>query len=81
MQNGYPYHRFAISVNRKIGKAVQRNYIKRVMKEWFRLNREVVINRMKNYDLWIVIKHKFDRTNIREIEELFLYSLKKINQG
>jgi len=50
------------------------------MKEWFRLNRQIVNNKMKKYDMWIVIKNKFDRSNAHEIKKLFLYSMKKINQ-
>lgn len=55
-----------------------------MMKEWFRLNRHLVndsnVNMNKAYDIWIVIKHKFDRTNVQEIEQLFLYSLKKMTR-
>lgn len=79
LQNDYPYHRFAVSVNRKVGNAVQRNYFKRVMKECFRLNRQLV-EAEKNYDLWIIAKKRFDKTNAREIRELFIHSLKKINR-
>jgi ribonuclease P protein component len=71
-------------VNRKIGNAVQRNYIKRMMKEWFRLNRHLVdadnVNLGKAYDIWIMIKYPFDRTNAQEIEQLFLYSLQKMTR-
>ncbi|MCP5102116.1 MAG: ribonuclease P protein component, partial [bacterium] len=76
LKNDHGYHRFAISVNRKIGNAVQRNFIKRKMKEFFRLNRHLL---KKDHDLWIVTKACFDRSNAAEAEELFLQSLKRMN--
>lgn len=55
-----------------------------MMKEWFRLNRHLVdvsnVNIKKTYDIWIVSKHQFDRTNVQEIEQLFLYCLKKMTR-
>jgi ribonuclease P protein component len=80
MKNEYGFHRFAVSVNRKIGTSVERNFIKRKMKELFRLNQHLVQN---PHDLWIVAKEKFNRKNpeqIREVEHLFTYALKKMNR-
>ncbi len=80
MKNEYDYHRFAISVNRKIGNSVQRNFIKRKMKELFRLNRHRVT---ENHDLWIVMKSRFNKENakeVREAEGLFTYAMKKMNR-
>jgi RNase P protein component len=55
-----------------------------MMKEWFRLNRHLVdadnVNLGKAYDIWIMIKYPFDRTNAQEIEQLFLYSLQKMTR-
>jgi len=55
-----------------------------MMKEWFRLNRYLVNanngNMKKTYDIWIVMKHRFDGTNVQEIEQLFLYCLKKMTR-
>ena len=61
-----------------------------MMKEWFRLNRHLVnvndVNNINNidvgkaYDIWIMVKQPFDRTNVQEIEQLFLYSLKKMTR-
>ncbi|MBN2399926.1 MAG: ribonuclease P protein component [Candidatus Aminicenantes bacterium] len=75
LKNNLPGSRFAISVNRKIGNSVQRNFIKRKMKECFRLNRFLLED---SYDLWISVKKKFDRRNAAQAESLFLDALIKI---
>lgn len=80
MKNEYDYHRFAVSVNRKVGSAVQRNFIKRKMKELFRLNRHRVT---ESHDLWVVMKSRFNKENpgeVREAERLFTYAMKKMNR-
>ena len=77
LKNDYSFHRFAVSVNRKIGNAVQRNYIKRKMKELFRLNQCLPAGGTK-YDLWVVIKKRFTAQEAGEIEKLFINSLKRI---
>lgn len=76
LENKFAYNRFAVSVNRKIGNAVQRNYIKRKMREFFRMNRHLV---KKAHDLWIVTKSRFDRSSAAEVESLFIQSLEKVN--
>ncbi|MCX6553947.1 MAG: ribonuclease P protein component [Candidatus Aminicenantes bacterium] len=75
LKNNRPDSRFAISVNRKIGNSVQRNFIKRKMKEWFRLNRFLLADR---FDLWISMKKPFTRRDAAQIESLFLDALVKI---
>jgi ribonuclease P protein component len=68
LKNGLPYHRFAVSVNGKIGNSVQRNYIKRRMKEMFRLHQ----NRLAGgFDLWASLKRPFNRSNAAEVEKIF----------
>jgi ribonuclease P protein component len=75
LKNGRPASRFAISVNGKIGNSVQRNYIKRKMKEWFRLNGFLL---EPPHDVWVSIKKRFDRGNAAEVEGLFLDALVKV---
>jgi len=75
LKNGRPASRFAISVNRKIGNSVQRNFIKRKMKEWFRMNRFLLA---EPYDLWVSMKNQFERSNADQVEGLFLDALTKI---
>lgn len=75
LKNGRPYHRFAVSVNAKIGNSVQRNYIKRRMKEIFRLHQDTLAG---GFDLWTSIKRPFDRSNAAQVEEIFCAVLKQI---
>ena len=76
LKNDLTYHRFAISINRKIGNSVKRNYIKRKIKECFRLNQYLIDTK---YDLWVIIKKSFGKENAFKVEQLFIDSLIKIN--
>ena len=75
LKNDRPASRFAISVNRKIGNSVQRNFIKRKMKEWFRMNMLLLA---EPCDLWVSMKNRFDRGNAAQVEDLFRDALIKI---
>ena len=75
LKNDRPASRFAVSVNRKIGNSVERNYIKRKMKEWFRMNRFLLA---EPCDLWVSMKGKFDRGNAAQVEGLFRDALIKV---
>ncbi len=77
-RNKYPYHRFAISINRKVGNSVQRNFIKRKMKELFRLNQGLAGTK---YDFWIVMKKRFGREQSAGIEQMFIDALVKIESN
>lgn len=74
MKNGRTASRFAISVNRKVGGSVQRNYIKRKMKEWFRLHSGLL---SQPHDVWASMKRSFDRGSAARVQELFLDALAK----
>jgi ribonuclease P protein component len=75
LKNDLATGRFAISVNKKIGNAVARNFIKRKFKEWYRQNGwEVPFS----CDVWISVKKPFDRRNGKTTERFFLEALKKI---
>ena len=71
-----PHHRFAVSVSKRIAGAVQRNYMKRRLREIFRLHNQLV---EKNHDLWVVMKKEFDRTQAHEIENVLINALIEIN--
>lgn len=60
---------------------MERNFIKRKMKEFFRVNRHLLD---RKHDLWIVMKEKFAKKNpgeIQEVEALFLQALRKMNHS
>jgi len=78
LKNDYPHHRFAVTINRKIGNAVQRNYIKRKMREFFRLNQGLLKTAHK-YDFWVVIKKRFSRGEAPAVEKLFTDSIKRMD--
>ncbi len=75
LRNDRAFHRFAVSVSGKIGNSVQRNYIKRRMKEMFRLHQG---NLAGGFDLWVSIKRPFDRQNAAQVETLFVDALKRL---
>ena len=77
LRNDCPASRFAISVNRRIGNSVRRNYIKRKMKEWFRLNACLLTS---PHDVWVSMKKSFDRGSAARVESLFLDALVKAQQ-
>jgi ribonuclease P protein component len=79
LKNDCQQHRFAVSVNRKIGNATERNYIKRVFKEWFRLNQHRLPDSgRRKRDYWIIVKQKFDRTNADEIRKMLDQAMHKM---
>lgn len=77
LRSGRPDSRFAVSVNRKIGNSVRRNYIKRKMKEWFRLN---AFRLARPHDVWVSMKRGFDRGNAAAVQALFLDALGRIDR-
>ncbi len=54
--NNVSFSRFAVSVSRKTGNAVQRNRLKRICREAFRCNRPYLI---KGYDIIIICYKPF----------------------
>lgn len=65
-----------MSVNRKVGNAVERNYIKRKMRELFRLNQGMLD---ENHDIWVISRKKFDPEQSEIIEKLFVDTINRIN--
>lgn len=64
----------ALSVSRKVGNAVERNYEKRVIREIIRLLLETI----ENYKMLIVIKDKSKELSYIEKEENINYLIKKM---
>ena len=72
------HFRYAISVGKKIGNAVERNKYKRRLRAIVSTNSTIIPS---NLDIFIVSKPELTRLNYKESEKLFLYLLKKINKN
>lgn len=67
--------RLGITVSKKVGKAVTRNRIKRIIREYFRLNRNLLPDRL---DINIIARHSSGRIGVAEIREHLGYCFEKI---
>ena len=54
--------RLGITVTRRVGKAVRRNRIKRLVREWFRGSRERLRGAWQGYDLVVIAKREIPGT-------------------
>jgi len=61
--------RVGLSVGRRIGKAVVRNRVKRLLREAFRLNKHRV---KKGYDIILVARKGVEELNFRQVEALVM---------
>lgn len=53
LENGFSYNRFGISISKKFGIAVQRNRVKRLIRECYRLSEDSILT---GYDIVILVK-------------------------
>ncbi len=54
--------RLGITVTRRVGKAVRRNRIKRLVREWFRHSQERLRRDWQGYDLVVIAKREIPET-------------------
>jgi len=73
-KNGTSFNRLGITVSTKIGNAVQRNYIRRRLKEIYRLNEHKLC---AGYDMVIVARHRSRYAGYYDLEHDFLTLCKK----
>lgn len=75
LPNGLEHNRVGFSISKKVGKAVVRNRIRRLLSEIYRLN----INRIKNgWDFVIIVRPRFvDEINYCELEKAMMRLLNK----
>ena len=79
-KNGTDRNRLGLTVGTKVGKAVQRNAIRRRLREIYRLGEEEV---RRGYDIVVVARVRSRRASYSELEtELFrLFSVLGIRRG
>jgi len=65
-ENGLGISRLGVTVSKKIGKAVKRNRIKRLLREFFRLNKKIF---PKGFDVVFVANKGADNLNYWKIQE------------
>ena len=70
----YDESRFGITLIKKFGNAVKRNYYKRVLREIIRNNINMFLNK---YDYIIIIKKDCEKISFSEIENIFIDLIKK----
>jgi len=75
-RNGKQYNRLGITVSTKIGGAVQRNRIRRRLKEIYRINEDKF---SAGYDIVIVARMKSRFSGFTELGSSVLSLLKKLN--
>ena len=61
-----PHSRLGLTVSRKVGGAVVRNRVKRLLREWFRLHRHELD---RDWDLVIIARRPPAGLGLREVEE------------
>ena len=75
LSNSLGYCRLGITATRKLGGAVRRNRIKRLMREVFRLNRTEVVG---SVDIVVNARHGLHDTSLKELEQEFLSSSRRL---
>lgn len=68
LHNGTPHRKAGFSVSKKIGGAVQRNKLKRLFREVYRLNQE---NLIKGIDIVFIARQAAKEANFQELTKAF----------
>lgn len=73
-KNGKTFNRIGISVSKKVGKSVVRNRVRRVIRESYRVNKNMF---KKGYDIVIVARVRAAKANYKEISSSIIKLLGK----
>lgn len=73
LQNGDDRLKFGLTVSKKVGKSVQRNRVKRLIRESIRLSQDAL---ERNYDLVIVAQNSAANLNFYHTQQSLLQLLK-----
>jgi len=73
LENSLDYSRIGVKINKKVGKAYQRNKIKRILKEIFRNNQD----KIQGLDIIIIPYRSIIDKTYKEIEEEFIKAFQK----
>jgi len=74
VKNDLDENQVGFSVSKKVGKAVVRNRVKRLMKESFRLN---AVNIVDGYNIVFVARVRLKDSTYRDVEKAMLYCFRK----
>lgn len=74
IKNGLSYNRVGFSTTKKLGNAIIRNRVKRLIKEAFRLNNTDMSN---GYDIIFLARIRSNTANYKDIEKSILNLLKR----
>ena len=76
LKNRLPYNRFGITVTKKIGKAVVRNRVRRIIKESIRLNQDKF---KQGYDIVFVARYMSIEAKQQQVQQAMLNLLRGKN--
>ena len=77
-KNVYDYSRIGLTVSKRIGNAVARNRIKRIIRDYFRRNRTLISN---NIDIIVIAKKYVAGKTNKEIFDSLRKVFNKIDNG
>lgn len=76
VENGLNYNRVGFSISKKLGKAVRRNYLKRLLSELYYHQMKKVI---PGYDLVFIVRNKAKEGDLTLFQEAFNDLLERSN--
>ncbi|MEC9488999.1 MAG: ribonuclease P protein component [Halanaerobium sp.] len=68
LENGLEHNRVGFSISKKLGKAVRRNYLKRILSQFYQqIDRKI----KEGYDMVIIVRHRTREEEFQRIEIAF----------